>query len=230
MNPNDPNIYQIQLVANALGALRDQLVFVGGCATGLLITDLARPPVRATKDVDLIAEVTTKSQYYDLAEQLRQLGFQEDVGEVVCRWKLDSLIIDVMPTTEGVLNFTNIWYESAVRESVAIKLPNGIPIRLVTAPYFIATKLEAFYGRGQGQFHSSHDIEDVINLIDGRESVAREIKEQQGKVQSYLKTEIDSLISDPSFLEAVPAHFRPNATDQARVPIVLARLREIAGV
>jgi len=135
-----------------------------------------------------------------------------------------------MPITEGVLNFTNSWYESAVQESVAIKLPNGTPIRLVTAPYFIATKLEAFYGRGQGQFHSSHDIEDIVNLIDGRDSVAQEIREQQGNVQSYLREEIESLLSNPDFLEAVPAHFLPNSTDQSRVPIVFARLREIAGV
>ena len=55
MNPRDPNVQQLQLVAQALGHLRERLVFVGGCATGILITDDARPPVRATQDVDLIA-------------------------------------------------------------------------------------------------------------------------------------------------------------------------------
>jgi len=234
MNPNDPNIYQIQRVADALGSLREQLVFVGGCATSLLITDLARPPVRPTQDVDLIAEVTTKSEYYRLANALRDLGFQEDMGDVICRWKLntllDTLIVDLMPTAEGVLDFTNIWYAGAVQESVTIGLPNSLLIRVVTAPYFIATKLEAFHNRGKEQFDSSHDIEDIINLVDGRHTVVEEIKAQPGDVQLYLKEEIEDLISDTRFLDAIPLHFKPNAIDQARVPIVLSRLRAIAGI
>src|ERR1700723_388586 len=78
MNPRDPNVQQLQLVAQALGHLREKLVFVGGCATGILITDDARPPVRATQDVDLIAEITTKAKLYELGSELRNLGFQED--------------------------------------------------------------------------------------------------------------------------------------------------------
>jgi hypothetical protein len=39
MNLRDPNVQQLQLVAQALGHLREKLVFVGGCATGILITD-----------------------------------------------------------------------------------------------------------------------------------------------------------------------------------------------
>jgi hypothetical protein len=51
----DPNLSKIELIAAALGPLRDQLVFVGGCAVGLLITDTAAAPVRVTFDVDLVA-------------------------------------------------------------------------------------------------------------------------------------------------------------------------------
>jgi hypothetical protein len=69
MNPRDPNVQQLQLVAQALGPLRERLVFVGGCATGILITDDARPPVRATQDVDLIAEITTKAKLYELGSK-----------------------------------------------------------------------------------------------------------------------------------------------------------------
>ena len=88
MNPRDPNVQQLQIVAKALGHLRETLVLVGGCATGVLITDNARPPVRATQDVDLIAEIATKAQYYELAADLRELGFREDTEDVICRWRL----------------------------------------------------------------------------------------------------------------------------------------------
>lgn len=230
MNPRDPNVQQLQLVAQALGHLRETLVFVGGCATGILITDNARPPVRATQDVDLIAEITTKAKLYELASELRKLGFQEDpAADVVCRRRLGALKIDVMPSSEGVMNFTNRWYADAIRESISVALPDGTSIRLITAPYFIATKLEAFHDRGKGDY-LSHDIEDILNVIDGRPEITREISEQRGAVVTYLEAEFDELISDNIFIETLPSHFPPGAFDQQRVPILFGRLREIAGL
>jgi hypothetical protein len=90
-----------------LGQSCEKLVFVGGCVTGILISDMARPPVRATQDVDLIAEIASKAEYYEIAADLRRLGFQEDLGEVICRWRFGNLKVDVMPSREGILNFTN---------------------------------------------------------------------------------------------------------------------------
>ncbi|OYY93967.1 MAG: hypothetical protein B7Y41_08500 [Hydrogenophilales bacterium 28-61-23] len=52
-----PNLAKIELVAHALGDLREQLVFVGGCAVDLLLTDPAAAPARVTYDVDLVAQV-----------------------------------------------------------------------------------------------------------------------------------------------------------------------------
>ena len=46
MSANDPNLAKVELIAEAIGDLADDLVFVGGCAAGLLITDPAAPPVR----------------------------------------------------------------------------------------------------------------------------------------------------------------------------------------
>ncbi len=49
----------LQLVAEALGAvLRTPMAFVGGCTTGLLLTDaFSQDQVRHTDDVDLIVHV-----------------------------------------------------------------------------------------------------------------------------------------------------------------------------
>jgi hypothetical protein len=96
-------------------------------------------------------------------------------------------------------------------------------------PYFIATKLEAFYGRGHGDY-MSHDMEDIVNVIDGRPEITREIAQQRGAVAAYLRNEFDELISDNLFLQALPLHFLPNSLEQQRVPLLLARLREIAGL
>jgi hypothetical protein len=96
--------------ARALGDLRDEFVFVGGCTTGLLITDPAAAGIRATRDVDVIVETASVAEYYTIAKRLRALGFHEDT-EVICRWQHeDDLTLDVMPTAPNILGFSNRWY------------------------------------------------------------------------------------------------------------------------
>jgi hypothetical protein len=56
VNPADPKLALLDLVAGALGPLREGFVFVGGCTTGILVTDITATAVRTTRDVDVIAE------------------------------------------------------------------------------------------------------------------------------------------------------------------------------
>ena len=51
---SNPNITLLERAVEQLGPLVDEMVFVGGCATGLLLTDTAAPPIRATQDVDVL--------------------------------------------------------------------------------------------------------------------------------------------------------------------------------
>jgi hypothetical protein len=74
----NPNLEILESVVRQLGPLVDKMVFLGGCATGLLLTDIAAPPIRVTEDVDVITEVASLQDYYQLAEQLRARGFNED--------------------------------------------------------------------------------------------------------------------------------------------------------
>lgn len=76
MTPNQRNLVALEIVAAALGELRNELVLVGGCSVGLLISDEASPPVRETLDVDLVAEVATIGEYYGLCDKLTKCGFQ----------------------------------------------------------------------------------------------------------------------------------------------------------
>jgi len=230
LNPDDPNVLMVQTVAQALGPLRHQVVFLGGCATGLLVTDPARPPVRATQDVDVVTEVRGRGEYYQLSEALRKLGFREDVGEVICRWRLRELVVDVMPTDESILGFSNRWYGPAVRESLLTRLPDGTEIHLVSPPLLMATKLEAFYGRGQGDYGVSHDIEDIVTLVDGRAELIGEIAAAGADLREYLRDEVDDLLAERSFTDTLSWHLGPGAGDQGRVDVVIERLRKIAGI
>src|SRR3954468_10374347 len=100
--------------ARALEDLREDLVFVGGCATGLLITDPAAADVRITRDVDVIAEVASRVEYYALEERIRALGFRDD-PDVICRWSRSGIVLDVMPPDPHILGFSNPWYPGAIR-------------------------------------------------------------------------------------------------------------------
>ena len=83
----NPNLEILTTAVEQLGELVDELVFLGGCATGLLITDPAAPPIRITRDVDAIVQVMSLSDYHDLERRLRAQGFVEDMSAdaPVCR-------------------------------------------------------------------------------------------------------------------------------------------------
>jgi predicted nucleotidyltransferase len=179
MNTTDPNLPLLESVAKYLGSLCEQLVFVGGCATGLLITETAAPPVRVTKDVDAIVEILTLTEYHALERQLESGGFRHDRSPDApkCRWMVGSALLDVMPTDEAVLGFGNRWYDEAVHTAVRVTLPSGRNIRLISPPAFLGTKFEAFHGRGAGDFLASHDLEDIITVVDGRPELTTEIRQ-----------------------------------------------------
>ncbi|NVB37148.1 hypothetical protein G6O69_04850 [Pseudenhygromyxa sp. WMMC2535] len=169
-----PPIELVTHVARSLGALTEEVVFVGGAITGMLLTDEAAPAVSATKDVDVIVSVTTRSEYLGgLSSRMRSLGFHEDSSEdaPMCRWRLgDSrgVKLDLMPTDPMILGFSNRWFPGAFESAVPRTLPSGQTIRVVTAPYFLATKLEAFAGRGAGDYIGSKDMEDFVAVVHGR--------------------------------------------------------------
>ena len=229
MNPNDPNIAMVEAVADLLGEMADRFVFVGGCAAGLLITDEARQSVRATKDVDLIVEVLSFASYYTLHDELKRLGLKED-PDITCRWHSGSLKLDVMPTVEKILGFTNSWYRHAVRLSQRVRLPRGTAINLVSAPIFIATKLEAFQGRGKGDYGASTDMEDIVAVIDGRQELIEEVLASSTEIKEYITDEFDSLLGDERFIETLSWHLASDVANQARVSEIITRMRAIAGI
>jgi predicted nucleotidyltransferase len=228
----NPNLLILELTVAQLGELADEMVFLGGCATGLLITDPAAPPIRATKDVDAIVQVVTLTDYYLLSEKLRAKGFMEDASDdaPICRWVSDQVILDVMPTDTQILGFGNRWYASAVKHAVNNQLPSGKPIRMVSAPYFLITKLEAFDGRGGGDYLGSHDIEDLIAVLDGRPSILDEVKLEESKLVKELSDRFKGLLQDDRFIESVSGHLLPDVTSPERSGVVLGLMKRIAEI
>lgn len=216
--------------ARALRDLREELVFVGGCTTGLLISDPAAADVRPTRDVDVIAEIVSRSAYYALSKRLRSLGFRED-PEVICRWQhRDEITLDVMPTDPTILGFSNPWYSGAIATATDHELEQDLVIRVVTPPYFCATKIAAFHGRGKGDYAASHDIEDFLSVVDGRMELVSELRAAEEEVRRYVATEVGGFLRRYEFVDMLPGALTPDAASQARLPLLMARLDEIASM
>jgi len=226
----NPNLEILERVVHQLGPLVDEMVFLGGCATGLLLTDIAAPPIRATQDVDVITEVTSSQDYQRLGVQLRARGFREDQSPdaPICRWAGPGVLLDVIPTRPDILGFGNCWYQPALANASTVTLPSGVQIRVVTAPYFLATKLAAFESRGGGDYLASHDMEDMIAVFDGRPEIVNEIGRTDEVLRKHLAERFAELLRDPDFVSALPGHMPGDVASQARVPLVLERMSATA--
>ena len=146
-----------------------------------------RPDVRSTLDVDCIVDVLSLTNYQKLEKQLFTKGFKKSFEEdVICRWRYDEIILDIMPTDEKILGFSNRWYKDSIKQAMTHALTNELNIQSVTAPYFLATKLEAFEARGKHDFLASHDFEDIITVIDGRIELMDEITRIDSPLKKYL--------------------------------------------
>jgi hypothetical protein len=230
------SIAMIRKVAQRLGSeLLGQVVFLGGATLALLLTDPAVSEVRPTNDVDVIIEALSYGHYGAISEQLRQRGFAEDTspGAPICRWTVDGVILDMMPTDEAILGFSNRWYEGAMRTAKSYQLPlmapetEGLVIRLISPSYFLATKLEAFGSRGGNDIYVSHDLEDVVTLIDGCPELYDEVRtETPDDVKRFIAQSFRDLIRRPDCEEAVEGHLPADARN--RLGIVMTRIRQIA--
>jgi hypothetical protein len=227
----DPNGLLFEAAARLLRPLLHELVFLGGSATGLLISDQAAPSVRATNDVDVITEVGSYGQYETLSERLREIGLTEDMsdGAPMCRWRHGDLIIDVMPTDASILGFGNRWYKPAIKAARKMEVA-GLHVQVITPPYFIATKFEAFHERGEGDVVGSHDLEDIVAVIDGRPEIVADVRAAKSDVQAFIASEIEQLLRTTPFLYALPGFLLPDAANQARLPILMERLHALAGL
>jgi len=225
-----PNLELLELAAEALRPLLPEIVFVGGSITALHITDPAAAPVRITHDVDVISEITSYGEYVALSERLRDLGFEEDASEgaPICRWRRGALIVDVMPLDEKILGFSNRWYADALRSATLIQLKPGLSLKVASTIHFLATKLEAFRGRGDGDYFASHDLEDLIAVIDGRESIVEDVAAAPAELKTFIANGIQLFLVDPRFIDALPGFLLPDDASQGRLTLLLDRLGKLA--
>lgn len=227
---SDPNLPLLEQAARKLQPFLEEIVFVGGATLGLLITDTGAAPIRGTTDVDVIAEIMTYTDYIAFSDRLRREQFSEDSGEepIACRWHHGELTLDVLPIDESVLGYTNRWYESALKGAERTTLPSGLTIKVITAPFFLATKMEAFRGRGKNDYLASRDLEDFVAVVDGRDTILEEILSAPVDLRRYLAEAAKGLLDEPRFREVLPGYVLGDEASQQRVPMILERFAGMA--
>jgi hypothetical protein len=69
------NIALLEEMVRVLDDIADDFVFVGGCATALLVTSIRAQSVRVTTDVDVVVDVTSIREYHALERRIAARGF-----------------------------------------------------------------------------------------------------------------------------------------------------------
>lgn len=234
---SNPNLAILELIAKALGPVCDDVVFVGGCATGLLLTQARPDRIRITEDVDIIAHALTMHDYHAIEEKVRARGFSNDMrpGAPICRWVYGVVTVDLMPTVQDILGFANRWYPLAVQTATTVVLESGLCIRLIHAPVFIATKLEAFNDRGcdasgQPNYLGSHDLEDIMTVVDRRPKLLAECAAAPSALRAYLAHAFQKLLADADFNTSLAGHLPGDAASQSRLQKLRDALRVLSSL
>lgn len=222
----NPNLGLLIAMAQVMGPVCEQVVFVGGCAMGLLVDDAELMDVRPTEDVDAIVEVASLAAYHRLAEQLTERGFKQTMADNTppFRWYWNRMQLDLVPLDERILGFANPWYRVGFEAALPLELGGGLILRHLSAPHFLATKFEAFKDRGQNDVYLSHDLEDIMTVMEGRSSVAQEMASAHDAVRKHVGQSVAALLHMPTFHNALPGLL----SDPEREQTVRKRLMQIA--
>ena len=152
-----------------------------------------------------------------IEEKLRKKGFTNDPdSKVICRYTINNVVVDVMPTDQDILGFSNKWYEQAFATAQQFSLGDGYDIAIMLPEYLLATKLEAFKGRGKGDGRMSTDFEDIVFVLNNRVAIWQEMEQAAPEVRSYLHQTFSELMAIKYFGEWVEANLEFYEQGRAR--------------
>lgn len=204
------NLSIVNQVAHGLQELRAKMVFIGGAVISLYTDDPAADEIRPTSDIDMTINLANYTEWTRMQERLAELGFQPDPqGTSICSYLFEDIVVDIMPAEDSSVGISNTWYKPGFKYLVQTQLPDGLFINILSAPFFLATKLEAFKDRGQNNFYGSHDYEDVIYLLDNRTTIVEEILSADEDVKEYIKIELTAIKNHKQADEILAMHIHP---------------------
>ncbi|MBP8789920.1 MAG: hypothetical protein KBH01_00655 [Breznakibacter sp.] len=225
------NITMLQTVANGLGNLKVDMVFVGGAVAELYASNPDLSDIRPTLDVDCVIGLRSKTAHAKLENDLRALGFANDTskGAPICRWVYQDILVDIMPSDSDVLGFSNRWYEDGIENKISKTLPDGTEIFVFPPEYYLAAKIEAHNGRGGNDLRQSHDFEDIIYILDNCSELLENITNANESVKAYLKEECSKLLENDGLTEGIESAL-PYGSEEEATEIIMELIQNIANI
>ena len=212
-------------VASALGEFKNEMVFVGGAIVSLYTDDISAEQIRPTQDVDMAIEVMNLSHWETLQNQLAAKGFHPDpYGKTICSYKYNNIPIDIMSNKDGPFGPSNRWYQIGFEDLRKVHAKTE-EINILSAPCYLATKFEAFNNRGL-DYRTSHDMEDIINILDNRINIVNEIKTTDLRVKEFILDQIKIIIKKDMLSETLLAHIHP-LMREGRIPMLEEKINQI---
>jgi hypothetical protein len=227
MENNAVNIGMLAEVARGLKELRPKMVFVGGAVISLYMDDPAAEESRPTTDIDLTIQLTGFSEWTKVQKRLAELGFYPDSqGRAICSYLYKSISVDIIPSEDSFLGPSNSWYKPGFQFLNEVIVDDEI-IRILSPPYYLATKFEAFHTRGV-DYRTSHDFEDIIQVVDNKMGIVEDILNSDDKVKLFLQEEFREIVNSRYAEEIIKTQIHPLIVNE-RFPIVLEKLNKILG-
>lgn len=218
-------IEAIKTVAGILDELNEKVVYVGGAVTALYADDPGAPEVRPTKDIDIVFEIASQLELEELRQKLAERGVHFAKNEnVICRFKYQKILLDVMATKEIGWAPANPWFKTGFKYSQICQM-DEVKIQIMPAAYFLASKFSAFEDRGRDP-RTSHDFEDIVYVLDNRTTLVSDILESKAMVKTFLVDKLKTVLNNTLLQEAVLAHLEP-AVQTRRYEILEQKLRKI---
>lgn len=221
----------LQTVANGLGDLRKEMVFVGGAVAELYADNPAASEIRPTLDVDCVIDIGSRLQFAKLEENLRAKGFTNDISKnaPICRWIYKEIKVDIMPTDSAVLGFSNKWYEEGIENKITKTLSDQTEVFVFPPEYYLAAKFETHNGRGGKDLRQSHDFEDIIYILDNCLNIFEDINSSNQGVINYLKEECISLLQNDGLTEGIESSL-PYGSGEESTDLILELIQSIAEI
>ncbi|MCF8222778.1 MAG: hypothetical protein K9J25_06490 [Bacteroidales bacterium] len=199
------SIDKLQIVANGLGELIEEMVFVGGTVAELYADNPEISDIRPTDDVDCVIELGSTRDHDDLEADLREKGFIHDTspGAPVCRKIYTNIKVDIMPSNPDILGFSNEWYTGGIENKIIKTLPDDTDIYVFSPEYYLAAKFEAHNDRGGDDLRQSYDFEDIIYIFHNYSGILDDIENANNDVKEYLIGQCETLLNSDNLIEGI---------------------------
>jgi predicted nucleotidyltransferase len=213
------NIKVVEKVAISLEELNKEVIYVGGAVVSLYVTDEGAEQPRPTKDIDISVQISTYAQMEELREKLALKRIYPALSEkVMYRYSFEDILIDFIPFEQTPLGPTNSWLKPGFEKAYPVNI-GELEIKILPVSLFLATKWEAFKGRG-GDPRVSPDFEDIIYIIDNNKELVADVRNANKDVQEYLKEMSTEILDHPYRNEIIECHINPFTVEERRAVIV----------